>query len=86
MQNTVVISNDNFQLFDYYHIWRATFTKNAVFFHHWNLVWAHQTYSCPIHPCKKVGKGPNVLKTSAYSFPTFLFFDKDILGNEADME
>jgi len=57
----------------------ATFTK-------YPMLWAHQTYRYPIRPRKKVAKGPNVLKTFAYSLSTFLFFDKDILGNEAATE
>jgi len=34
----------------------------------------------------KAGNGPNVLENSAYSLSTFLFFDKNILGNEAATE
>jgi len=57
-----------------------------MFFHHWNLLWTHQTYRYPIYLRKKAGNRPNVLENSAYSFSTFLFFDKDILGNEAATE
>jgi len=39
-----------------------------------------------IHLRKKVVNGPNVLENSAYSLSTFLFFDEDILGNEAATE
>jgi len=39
-----------------------------------------------IHLRKKVVNGPNVFENSAHSLSTFLFFDKDILGNEAATE
>ena len=59
--------------------------SNVIFFHHWNLLWTHQTYRFSIHLRKKVGNGPDVMENSAF-LSNFLFFDKDILGNEAATE
>jgi len=57
-----------------------------MLFHHWNLLWTHQTYRYPIHLRKIAANGRNVLENSAYSLSTFIFTDKDILGNEAATE